>query len=138
MIANCHSQQGHWAPTVHLAPQKLFIYRAGKEVKRRRRHQGAQRGIQTQASFSGASVVRSANTGPRDAWEPLSLRGLGDVGNASEKCFPSEFTRLAHSVLVKSSGKPEFFLSCHSHSQSAGSLLPVGTRWVTAASSEQA
>lgn len=86
---------------------------------------GCSEGVQTQASFSGASA--SANTGPREAWEPQSRRGLGDVGNAGEGYFASEFTRLAHSVLVKSSGKPEFFLSCHPLSQGAGSLLPVGT-----------
>lgn len=80
-------------------------------------------GIQTQCQLQF--------TWARDTWEPLSHRVSVTwvllVGNASEERFPSELTRLGPSVLVKSSGKPVLLLSCRSHSESPGFLLPMGT-----------
>lgn len=86
----------------------------------------AQQGFKLSASLSGGSEHWA-----RDAWEPLrhrvSMMWVVLVGNAREERFPSEFTRLGHSVLVKSSGKSALVLSCRPHSESSGSLLPVGT-----------
>lgn len=86
----------------------------------------AQWGFKLSASLSGGSEHWA-----RDAWEPLrhrvSLTWVLLVGNASEERFPSEFTRLGHSVLVKSSGKSALLLSCCPHSKSSVFLLPVGT-----------
>lgn len=88
---------------------------------------GCSAGIQTQASFSGASA--SANPGPRDAQEPQSLRGLGDVGNAGlvKSMFPQNSQGWRILFWLRVLGSLSSFLSCHPLSQSAGSLLPVGS-----------
>lgn len=76
----------------------------------------AQQGFKLSASLSGDSKHWA-----RDAWEPLrhrvSMMWVVLVGNAREERFPSEFTRLGHSVLVKSSGKSALVLSCRPHSR---------------------